>query len=149
MQTAWTHTVLREKELRTASGLIFYWPGCKLSKDGKYIKYTTQIFDYPVQSFATAEMSPTATLYLWHLMRVAGMESFLIDLVHDSAVGEIHPDEREAWSALLMYCFNILIVWYLKEVYDYTWTTPLESEVNIQPYWNDTKEWADQWRLNS
>ena len=156
MQRGWTETVLKEKQLRTASGLIFYWPDCKLSGDGKYIKRTTQIFDYPVQSFATADMSPTATLYLWHLMRVAGMQSFLIDLVHDSAVGEIHPDEREDWSSLLKYCFNELIVWYLKEVYDYTWVTPLESEVTIQPYWNDADQefwnggddWTTQWRLN-
>ena len=141
--------MLKTKQLRLASGLIFYWPGCKMSSDGKYIKYTTNIYDYPVQSLATAEMCPTATVYLWHIMRAAGMESFLINLVHDSAVGEIHPDEREQWSHYMQYCFNELIVWYLKQVYDYEWTTPLESEVNIYQHWTDSSptEWDAQWSV--
>ncbi len=149
MQRGWTEQVLNTKQLCTATGLIFYWPGCKLSSDGKYIRYTTQIYDYPVQNFATAEMCPTATVYLWHLMRVAGMRSFLINLVHDSAVGEIHPDEREEWSRLMEFCFNELIVWYLKEVYDYDWTTPLESEVKICRHWTDTdpKGWDGKWEI--
>lgn len=145
MQKGWTETVLRDKQLRLASGLILYWPDCKLSKDGKYIRYTTNIYDYPVQSIATAEMCTTATVYLWHLMRVAGMESFLINIVHDSAVGEIHPNEREQWSDYLAYCMNVLIVWYLKAVYDYEWVTPLASEVSMKPYWDDSDGWIDQW----
>jgi DNA polymerase I-like protein with 3'-5' exonuclease and polymerase domains len=147
MQVGWTEQVLRDKCLTTATGLKFYWPGCKLGGDGKYIKFTTQIFDYPVQSLATGEMCPTATVYLWHLMRAAKMLSFLVNLVHDSAVGEIHPDERDQWAAYMMYCFNELIVWYLKEVYAYEWTTPLESEVNIFQHWDDSapEEWMAQW----
>lgn len=147
MQEGWTETVLRDKQLTTATGLIFYWPGCKMSNDGRYIKYTTNIYDYPIQSFATAEMCPTATVYLWHIMRAAGMESFLINLVHDSAVGEIHPDEREQWAEYMQYCFNELIVWYLQKVYAYDWTTPLESEVNIFQHWDDKSptEWDAQW----
>lgn len=146
MQRGWTETVLRTKQLRVASGLIFYWPECKLSRDGKYIKYTTQIYDYPVQSLATAEMIPTSTVYLWHMMKAAGMQSFLIDVVHDSAVGEIHPDEREQWGAYLRYCFNVLIVWYLKEVYNYEWVCPLASDVKMSEYWSDYPEWSEQWQ---
>lgn len=147
MQQGWVDTVLREKCLTTCTGLIFYWPGAKLSRDGKYVKYTTQISNYPIQSLATAEMCPTATVYLWHLMRVAEMQSFLVNLVHDSAVGEIHPDERDQWAAYMEYCFNELIVWYLQTVYAYEWITPLESEVNIFKHWDDSKpeEWMAQW----
>lgn len=148
MQQGWAEEVLRTKKLLTQTGLKFYWPDCKLSHDGRYIKYTTQIYDYPVQSLATAEMCPTATVYLWHMMRVARMASFLVNLVHDSAVGEIHPDEREQWSEYMQYCFNKLIVWYLAEVYDYSWTTPLASEVNIFTHWDDRtpEEWLAQWK---
>lgn len=147
MQQGWAETVLATKQLRTASGLIFYWPGARLGHDGKYIKYTTQIYDYPIQSFATAEMCPTATVYLWHLMRAAEMVSYLTCLVHDSAVGEIHPEEGDQWAAYLQYCFNELIVWYLREVYAYEWTTPLESEVKLLEHWDDSepKKWMAQW----
>lgn len=148
MQRGWAETVLKTKQLRTASGLIFYWPDCRLSSDGKYIKYTTQIFDLPVQSFATAELAPTATVYLWHLMKAAEMESFLINIVHDSAVGEIHPDEKDLWAELLVACMSDVIVWYLKEVYNYEWTTPLASEVEFGHHWtDDSDDYMKQWEV--
>ena len=147
MQYNWSLEVLRTKQLvHPATGLIFYWPGCKLTYDGKYIKYTTQIYDYPVQNLATGEMAPTATVYLWHLMRVAEMESFLINIVHDSAVGEIHPDEVDQWKYLLEDCFNKVIVWYLDEVYNYEWVTPLASECSMCRWWtSDDPKWVEQW----
>ena len=146
MQTAWAIEVWRTKQLRIpGSGLIFYWPDCELTQRG-YITYTTQIYDYPVQSFATADLAPTATVYLWHLMRVAEMESFLVNIVHDSAVGELHPEEIEEWSELLAASFNKIIVWYFKEVYDYEWTCLLETDVKTGRYWDEPKGWLEQWR---
>jgi DNA polymerase I-like protein with 3'-5' exonuclease and polymerase domains len=148
MQAGWAETVLRTKQLRLASGLLFYWPNARLNPRGKIAwPESTQIYDYPIQSLATAEMCPTATVYLWHMMRVTEMQSFLINLVHDSAVGEIHPDEREQWAEYMQWCFNEYIVRYLKQVYCYEWTTPLESEVNILPHWDDhaPEEWMAQW----
>lgn len=148
MQSGWARDVARTKQLRIASGLIMYWPECKVQESG-YIKYTTQIYDYPVQSFATADLAPTATVYLWHLMRIAKMQSFLINIVHDSAVGELHPEEAEQWSEMLADCFNRIIVWYLDQVYDYEWVTPLATEVKLNPWWgNSDPKWADQWKLD-
>jgi DNA polymerase I-like protein with 3'-5' exonuclease and polymerase domains len=147
MQVAWTHEVLRTKVLvHPATGFRFYWPKCKMSGKSGYIKYTTNIFDYPVQNMATAEMSPTATVYLWHLMKAAKMLSFLINIVHDSAVGEIHPAEKEQWKYLLEECFNVIIVWYLKEVFDYDWECPLESETKFGHHWTDNgDDYMAQW----
>ena len=152
MQTGWADTVLRRKCLRTATGLQFYWPNAKVNRRGELgWPEKQQVYDYPIQSFATAEMCPTASVYLWHIMRAVGMESFLVALVHDSAVGEIHPDERDPWAAYLQYCFNKLIVWYLRQVYDYEWVTPLASEVNIFPHWDDAEpvEWLAQWEIKT
>src|SRR5207302_5590559 len=50
-QTRWTWEVLNKKQLRIASGLIFYWPDTEISRSG-YISNTSSIFNYPVQSFA-------------------------------------------------------------------------------------------------
>src|SRR6185503_19076644 len=52
-QREWTLRVLRDKQLRTESGLIFYWPDTTISDYG-YIKNTTSIYNYPVSSLATA-----------------------------------------------------------------------------------------------
>lgn len=146
MQEGWADEVLKTKKLRLAcSGLVFYWPQCKMTDSG-YILFTTNIYDYPIQSTATADMCPTATVYLWHLMRTAKMQSFLINLVHDSSVGEIHPDEREQWTAYAQWCYNELIVWYLEKVYGYKWMTPLDSEVKINPYWGSSDiSWTQKW----
>ena len=148
MQSGWTREVLKTKQLTMPSGLIFYWPDCTLTQSD-YITFTTQIYDYPIQSFATADLAPTATVYLWHLMKAADMASFLINIVHDSAVGELHPDETELWSTLLAECFNTTIVWYLKEVYDYDWTCPLATEVKLHEAWSYRDGWEKQWRITN
>ena len=150
MQEGWVDEVLKTKQLRIpCSGLIFYWPHCRMT-DGGYILFTTNIYNYPIQSTATAEMCPTATVYLWHLMRIAEMQSFLINLVHDSSVGEIHPDEREQWTAYAQWCYNELIVWYLDTVYGYKWTVPLDSEIEINTYWGSSDEdWIKQWETHA
>src|SRR6185437_10220702 len=52
-QTRWTYEVLKEKKLRTETGLIFYWPDTQIepTRDGRgYIRNRTSIFNYPVQS---------------------------------------------------------------------------------------------------
>jgi DNA polymerase I-like protein with 3'-5' exonuclease and polymerase domains len=146
MQAGWTKTVLKTKQLTIPSGLIFYWPNCELTNSG-YITYSTQIYDYPIQSFATADLAPTATVYLWHYMKAAKMQSFLINIVHDSAVGELHPDEADLWSAMLAECFNVNTVWYFKHVYNYDWTCPLATEVKLHDSWGYYKGWEDQWNL--
>lgn len=148
MQYGWATSVLSTHQLRIPSGLIFYWPDCFMDERG-YIKFTTQIYDYPIQSFATADLAPTATVYLWHLMRISEMQSFLINIVHDSAVGELHPEEIEEWSELLSQCFNHVIVWYFKQVYDYEWTTPLATEVKTYRHWNEPEGWLDQWSIEN
>ena len=51
-QESWAYTVLKDKQLRTQTGLIFYWPDCVLeeTRDGRgYIRHRTAIFNYPVQ----------------------------------------------------------------------------------------------------
>lgn len=131
-QTAWTHEVLRTKALRTVSGLTFRWPHVKVYDSG-YIKHTSEIFNYPVQSLATAEIIPIALIYLWYMLR--GLRSFLINTVHDSVLTEVAPGEEAAWESAVKAAFTVLTFRYLKKVYGIEWTIPLGAEYSLHTNW--------------
>ncbi len=133
-QTGWTYEVLKTGKLRTQSGLVFYWPGTKQSRTG-YIENSTSIFNYPVQSLATAEIIPISVVYLWHLMRVHGMQSYLINTIHDSAIAEIAPDEGDLWVELCKEAFTTHVFNYLKRVYAIQFICPLGIETKAGTNW--------------
>lgn len=68
-QTGWTYKVNRDKKLVTETGLIFYWPNCKTTASG-YITDRTSIFNYPVQSLATADIIPINLVFVYYRMRI-------------------------------------------------------------------------------
>jgi len=124
-QEGWTEEVLLTGKLELPWGMTFYWPGTKISKDG-YIDNTPSIYNYPIQSLATAEIVPVAVVYLYHRMRAALPEARLVNMVHDSAVAEI-PDSThaDAWLYLGRQAFGNDVYDYLKLVYGLNWATPL------------------------
>lgn len=135
-QVGWTREVLREGKLRIPSGLIFYWPDTKMSKTG-YITNTPSIFNYPVQSFATADIIPIALVYLWYLMRTERMRSFIVNTVHDSVIAEIAPGEEGIFSDLCKRAFCSDVFRYLREVYKVEFLCPLGVETKIGPFWGE------------
>jgi DNA polymerase I-like protein with 3'-5' exonuclease and polymerase domains len=134
-QEEWTFTVLKEKKLVTPWGLIFYWPDTTMMANG-YIKNTTNIFNYPVSSLATAEIIPITTVYTWHYMRALEMMSFLVNTVHDSVVGEIAPHERETWTEICRETFTRRVYRYLSSVYGLDLVVPLGAEIKFGTNWS-------------
>ena len=55
--------------------------------------YFTQIENYPVQSFATADIVPLAFLEIDGMLRK--LKSCIVNTVHDSIVVDVHPQEEE------------------------------------------------------
>lgn len=137
VQQRWIDQALCKKEVRLPHGMKFYFPYCSMNKGG-YVNDSTNIKNYPIQSFATAEIIPIAVTYLWHLMRE--MESFLVNTVHDSAISELHPDEAAEFTELCKYAFTHLVYHYLKEVYDVEFNVPLGVGVKIGPNWGKGEE---------
>lgn len=141
-QTSWTYTVLERKELVTEWGMRFYWPDTELIqyKNGRtYITNTTSIFNYPVQCFATAEIIPISLVFMWHRMRVMGLESFLVNTVHDSIIGELNPSETETFKLIALQSLTYDTYDYLKKVYNVSFTVPLGAEVKIGEHWGEGK----------
>lgn len=138
-QKKWCFTVVEEKELQIPSGLIFYWPDTAIQKSG-YITNSTKINNAPIQSYATADIVPIAITKLWHDMKNEEMQSFLVNTVHDSGIGEIHPDEREEWKCLANKAFTEYVYYYLDRVYDDKFSVPLGTGIKIGEHWSEGEE---------
>jgi DNA polymerase I-like protein with 3'-5' exonuclease and polymerase domains len=139
-QQGWTQQVLRDKQLTTEWGMIYYWPDTRLCTSG-YITNTTSIYNYPVQAFATAEIIPCALVAAWH--RMSGMKSFLVNTVHDSIISELHPEEVQQWHAIARQCLIEDVYVMIKKLYGIDITIPLGAGVMVG------KNWADKEAKNS
>lgn len=144
MQAGWADTVLSTKELELVTGLTFYWPECTMYNSG-YIKDTPSIYNYPIQYLATGEVVPIAVIHQWYRMKQAGMESFLVNTIHDSTVGEVHPDEMEQYEEIIQQAYIEDVYQYLEKCYGIEWTVPLEVESEATEHWIDSEAWKQQW----
>lgn len=137
VQTQWTYDVLRDKQLRIASGLIFYWPDTVL-KPGGYIENTTAIFNYPISSFATADISQLSLGLVWHGLR--GMDSFICNQIHDSGVLECPEEELDKVTRLMVECYTDRIYDVLRRLFNYDFTTRLGLGVKSGSHWGVGEE---------
>jgi len=135
-QERWKREVLGTKKLKTVTGLEFSWPDTYMTRSG-YITNSTSICNYPVQSFATADIMPIAITYLWHRIKAEGLRSFLVNTVHDSGIAEIHPEEVEKYSDIAELSFTSDVYTYLDTIYNIDFNVPLEAEVEIYTHWSD------------
>lgn len=133
-QRGWTHLVANKKSLTTEYGLVLYWPDCQLKESG-YVLYTTNIYNYPIQGFATAEIIPCAIVCAWH--RMADLDSFLVNTVHDSIIAEIHPDEKDLWHDIAKTCLIDDSYDLLRNLYKIDLTVPLGAGVMIGTHWSN------------
>jgi DNA polymerase I-like protein with 3'-5' exonuclease and polymerase domains len=138
-QTTWTYTVLKEKKLKTEWGLIFHWPDCKM-EGRNYIKYTTNIFNYPVSCFATGEIIPIGLIYTWHYLRALGLNSFLVNTIHDSVVGEVPAYELDTFTAVVNKALTCDTFDYLASVYGVKLVVPLGVEMKSHRFWAENEK---------
>ena len=138
-QVGWTYAVLKEKKLRTEWGLIFYWPDAKMTKSG-YITNTTNIFNYPVSCFATGEIIPIGLVYTWHYLRALGLNSFLVNTIHDSVVGEVPAYELDTFTAVVNKALTVDTFAYLDRVYGVRLVVPLGVEMKSHRFWAENEK---------
>lgn len=143
-QEKWKMDAINTGKVRCASGLYFYFPNTRILEDG-YVTNSTNICNYNVQSFSSADIVPVGVTFQWHLMRKAEMESFLINTVHDSAISEVAPTEVELFREIGEYCHTTVVYDYLKQVYDVDFNVPLEVEIKLTKNWADSESWQEQY----
>ena len=101
--------------------------------------YGTQIKNYPVQGFATADIVPLACINIFRRMRELKLKSKLINTVHDSIVADVREDEIDSVKQCLREgCFEVIQS--LQERYNIKFNVPLDTDLKIGYDWLNLKE---------
>jgi len=141
-QNRWCELVGNDRMLETEWGMRYYWPTARVNREG-YLNVKTQVFNYPVQAFATAEVVPIGLVMFWHRIRDA--EMFLINTVHDSIECELPPNEIELFAEVAVQALGEDVTDYIKEVYTYNIDMPLGIGIVIGKHWSkpciDQAQW--------
>jgi len=101
--------------------------------------YGTQIKNYPVQGFATADIVPLACINIYNLMKEQKVKSLLVNTVHDSIVADVYPGEESVMGKIFKQGTSSVID-SLKEYYNIDFNVPLDTETKIGYNWLDMKE---------
>ena len=135
------HTKLAKEALNTGkittpSGREFAFPDVVRNARGR-VSHFTQIKNYPVQSFATADIVPLVLLHIEKALD--GVKSCVVNSVHDSIVVDVHPDEERIVLDVIDQTNKEL-----KTLIDIRWglsfNVPLLLEAKIGPNWLDTSD---------
>ena len=124
------------KNIATPSGRKFSFPDVQRQENGR-VSYFTQIKNYPVQSFATADIVPLALLHIDSLLAYA--KSCIVNTVHDSIVIDVHPHEERLVLQTIQKT-NDDLPNLIAGKWGVTFNVPLLLEAKIGPNWLDTKD---------
>ena len=127
---------INTRKITTPSGREFSFPDVVRKVTGR-VSHFTQIKNYPVQSFATADIVPIALLHIDKLLQ--GMKSCIVNTVHDSIVIDIHPDE-ESRVVDVIKDTNTALPYFITQRWGVEFNVPLLLEAKIGPNWLDTKD---------
>ena len=127
---------LNTRKITTPSGREFYFPDVQRNARGR-VSHFTQIKNYPVQSFATADIVPLALLHIDKLLST--FKSCVVNSVHDSIVIDVHPDEEKGVIEVINKTNKDL-----PNLINLRWgidfNVPLLLEAKIGNNWLDTKD---------
>lgn len=135
-QQGWIEEAIRTKKMVMPTGLVFYWPAARLLPDG-YVASSTNIRNYPIQNFASAEITLPAVRMLWQAMKERGLKSKITATVHDSIVLEVEEEEVEVLRELVPHCMIDKVYEYLAKLYGIEYTLPLRVDVSVGDAWRD------------
>ena len=129
---------IRFKQISLPTGRQYAFPYAERTPWGGST-YGTQIKNYPVQGFATADIVPIACINIYKLMKEKKVKSLLINTVHDSIVADVYPGEEDVMSEI----FNrgtADVIPALKQYYKIDFNVPLDTELKIGYDWLNMKE---------
>lgn len=132
--------VLKDGIVRIPSGREFYFPGAKRLRGGR-ITNATAVVNYPVQSFATADIVPLACIRALRIFKEKQFKSKLVLTVHDSIVADVYPGEEQDVAQALKWAMED-VGEELQERFNYTPVLPLDVEAEIGLNWMETSVMA-------
>jgi len=126
---------LTERKITTPSGRQFSFPDVSRRKDGT-VTHFTKIKNYPVQSFATADIVPVSMLMMEKVMNERRLNSCIVNTVHDSMVVDVHPDEQQAMVDVVVEVESKLVST-VNKLWDIDFNLPLSLEAKMGNNWLD------------
>ena len=123
-------------KITTPSGRQFAFPDVRRNSYGK-VSHFTQIKNYPVQSFATADIVPLVLIEIETELK--GLQSCIVNSVHDSIVIDIHPDEVQKVITIIK-TINSRMISLINSTFELEFNVPLLLEAKIGNNWLDTKD---------
>jgi DNA polymerase I-like protein with 3'-5' exonuclease and polymerase domains len=129
---------IRFKQIKLPTGREYAFPYAERTPWGGST-YGTQIKNYPVQGFATADIVPLACINIHKLMQEQKVKSLLVNTVHDSIVADVYPGEEDVMSKIFKQGTADVIP-ALKQYYNINFNVPLDTELKIGYDWLNMKE---------
>jgi DNA polymerase I-like protein with 3'-5' exonuclease and polymerase domains len=128
--------VMNTGKIKIPSGREFAFPDAKRYSSGK-ITHFTQVKNYPVQSFATADIVPLVLMHIDKLL--SSLQSCVVNSVHDSIVIDVHPEEENQVLSVLKSA-NDQLLNIINRKFNIDFNVPLLLEAKIGNNWLDTKD---------
>ena len=125
-------------KIKTPSGREFSFPDVTRRANGT-VTFFTQIKNFPVQSFATADIVPISLIYIDKLLGANQMQSCIVNTVHDSIVIDVHPNEKDKVLRIINAANDRLLA-IVNKKWKLDFNVPLLLEAKIGPNWLDTKD---------
>ena len=113
------------------SGREFSFPFVERRQDGT-VSYFTQIKNYPVQSFATADIVPLVLIDIYN--RLLHFNSVLVNSVHDSIVIDVYPTEENRVCDIIK-AVEMQLVSLIKLRWNIDFNVPLKLDTKIGNNW--------------
>ena len=127
---------LNTQKIKIPSGREFSFPDVKRRTNGG-VSHFTQIKNYPVQSFATADIVPLILLAIDDQLK--NFKSCIVNTVHDSIVIDVHPSE-EINVIHIINNTNKNMKTIIDSNYGIDFNVPLLLEAKMGDNWLDTKD---------
>ena len=126
------------RKITTPSGREFSFPFVERRSNGS-VTFFTQIKNFPVQSFATADIVPVVLLDIEK--QLDKLQSCIVNTVHDSIVIDVHPnEEQDVINVIKNTNSNLKDI--IDRQFNINLNVPLELEAKIGNNWLDTKDIA-------
>ncbi|WP_290940890.1 DNA polymerase [Hyphomonas sp.] len=137
--TEWHDRLQREavekRYITLPSGRQYAFPNARWTQYGTAVG-RTNICNYPVQGFATADLLPAALVRLDKLFRAADLRSIICNTVHDSIVIDVHPQEKDVCIKLMREAM-LSLPQETMERYGFRYDMPVGIELKIGKNWLD------------
>jgi DNA polymerase I-like protein with 3'-5' exonuclease and polymerase domains len=140
--TDWHDDLQREavgkRVITLPSGRQYAFPDARWTKYGT-ATYRTNICNYPVQGFATADLLPIALVELDGFFAENNLQSVICNTVHDSIVIDAHPSEIDICIKLMKEAMMCLPQ-ETNRRYNVTYDMPVGIEIKMGDNWLDLHE---------